>query len=87
MHIVRGRSQTTLTRQGKVEDTENVNVGIQISSYNSTVRPRDKAARTSQVHVFELGPKIFEMHGFAHFCTFLQVFLINEYLRCTFFDE
>ena len=35
MHIVRGRSQTTLTRQGKVGDTENVNVGIQISSYSS----------------------------------------------------
>ena len=49
-----------------------------------TVRPRDtrpQAARTSQVHVFKLGPKIFEMHIF---CTFLHVFLINEYLRCTF---
>ena len=35
-----------------------------------TVRPRDarpQAARTSQVHVFELGPKIFEMHVFARF--------------------
>ena len=55
-----------------------------------TVRPQDtrpQAARTSLVHVFELGPKIFEMHVFAHFCTFLHVFarfLINEYLRCTF---
>ena len=32
-----------------------------------TVRPRDtrpQAARTSQVHVFELGPKIFEMNEF-----------------------
>ena len=49
-----------------------------------TVRPRDtrpQAARTSQVHVFKLGPKIFEMQIF---CTFLHVFLINEYLRCTF---
>ena len=42
-----------------------------------TVRPRDtrpQAARTSQVHVFELGPKIFEMHVFARFCTILHVF-------------
>ena len=33
----------------------------------STVRPRDtrpQAARTSQVHVFELGPKKFEMNEF-----------------------
>ena len=33
----------------------------------STVRPRDtrpQAARTSQVQVFELGPKIFEMNEF-----------------------
>ena len=33
----------------------------------STVRPRDtrpQAARTSQVHVFELGPIIFELNGF-----------------------
>ena len=33
----------------------------------NTVRPRDtrpQAARTSQVHVFELGPKIFEMNEF-----------------------
>ena len=32
-----------------------------------TVRPRDtrpQAARTSQVHVFELGPKIFEVNKF-----------------------
>ena len=32
-----------------------------------TVRPWDtglQAARTSQVHVFELGPKIFEMNEF-----------------------
>ena len=43
------------------------------NNHGSTVRPRDtrpQAARTSQVHVFELGPKIFEMHVFAHFCTF-----------------
>ena len=26
------------------------------------------------MHVFELGPKIFEMHVFARFCTFLHVF-------------
>ena len=42
-----------------------------------TVRPRDtrpQAVRTSQVHVFELGPKLFEMHVFARFCTFLHVF-------------
>ena len=58
----------------------------------STVRPRDtrpQAARTSQVHVFKLGPKISEMHVFARFCTFLHVFacfLANENLRCTFFD-
>ena len=33
----------------------------------NTVRPRDtrpQAARTSQVHVFELGPKKFEMNEF-----------------------
>ena len=33
----------------------------------STVRPRDtrpQAARTLQVHVFELGPKIFELNEF-----------------------
>ena len=33
----------------------------------NTVRPRDtrlEAARTSQVHVFELDPKIFEMNEF-----------------------
>ena len=44
---------------------------------SGTVRPRDtrpQAARTSQVHVFELGPKLFEMHVFARFCTFLHVF-------------
>ena len=32
-----------------------------------TVRPQDtrpQAARTSQVHVFELGPQIFEMNEF-----------------------
>ena len=37
---------------------------------SNTVRPRDtrpQAARTSQVHVFKLGPKIFEMHVFARF--------------------
>ena len=42
-----------------------------------TVRPRDtrpQAARTLQVHVFELGPKIFEMHVFARFCMLLHVF-------------
>ena len=35
--------------------------------YLSTVRPRDtrpQAARTLQVHVFELGPKIFELNEF-----------------------
>ena len=55
--------------------------------FELTVRPRDtrpQAARTSQMHVFELGPKIFEMHVFARFCTFLHVFLTNEYLKCTF---
>ena len=34
---------------------------------HSTVKPRDtrpQAARTLQVHVFELGPKIFEMKEF-----------------------
>ena len=33
----------------------------------TTVRPRDtrpQAARTLQVHVFELGPKIFELNEF-----------------------
>ena len=37
------------------------------SSAGTTVRPRDtgpQAARTSQVHVFELGPKKFEMNEF-----------------------
>ena len=33
---------------------------------------------TLKRHVFELGPKLFEMHVFARF------FLINQYLRCTF---
>ena len=53
----------------------------------TTVRPRDtwpQAARTLQVHVFKLGPKIFQMHVFARFWTFLHVFLMNEYLRCMF---
>ena len=39
----------------------------QESDVPSTVRPRDtrpQAARTSQVHVFELGPKKFEMNEF-----------------------
>ena len=39
-----------------------------LSSFFSTVRPRDtrpQAARTSQVHVFELGPKKFEMNEFT----------------------
>ena len=55
----------------------------------TTVRPRDtrpQAARNSQVHVFELGPRIFEMHVFARFYTFLHIFsrfLIYEYLRYT----
>ena len=39
-----------------------------INNYNCyTVRPRDtrpQAARTLQVHVFELGPKIFELNEF-----------------------
>ena len=39
-----------------------------ISDYlSSTVSPRDtqpQAARTSQVHVFELGPKKFEINEF-----------------------
>ena len=45
-----------------------------------TVRPRDtrpQAARTSTMHDFELGPKIFEMHVFGHFsfsCTILEDF-------------
>ena len=49
----------------------------------NTVRPRDTrplAAQTSQVHIFELGPKIFEMHVFARFCTILHVF-------ASFFDK
>ena len=36
-------------------------------SIENTVRPRDtrpQAARTLQVHVFELGPKIFELNEF-----------------------
>ena len=36
-------------------------------AFGATVRPRDtrpRAARTSQVHVFELGPKKFEMNEF-----------------------
>ena len=36
-------------------------------SYVSTVRPRDtrpQGARTLQVHVFELGPKKFELNEF-----------------------
>ena len=39
----------------------------QVSKILCTVRPRDtrpQAARTSQVHVFELGPKIFELNEF-----------------------
>ena len=51
-----------------------------------TVRPRNtqpQAARTLQVHVFELGPKIFKMHVFARFCTFL-----HDFARfCTFFHK
>ena len=38
-----------------------------IFAESNTVRPRDtrpRAARTSQVHVFELGPKKFEMNEF-----------------------
>ena len=54
-----------------------------------TVRPRDtrpQAARTLTMHVFELGPKKFEMHKFLTF--FPKIFLdarffINCYLRCT----
>ena len=36
-------------------------------NYRTTVRPRNtrpQAARTLQVHVFELGPKIFELNEF-----------------------
>ena len=59
----------------------------------NTVMPRDTrplAARTSQVHVFELGPKIFEMHVFARFCTFLHDFaqfctILHVFAR--FFDK
>ena len=69
------------------DETNNILHAVKLGD---TVRPRDtrpQAARTLQVHIFELGPKIFDMHDFARFCTFLHVFarfLINEYLRCTF---
>ena len=43
-------------------------VSLQVQNIKSiTVRPRDtrpQAARTLQVHVFELGPKIFELNEF-----------------------
>ena len=48
---------------------------MEVVLIRSTVRPRDtrpQAARTSQVHVFKLGPKIFEMHVFARFCMFFD---------------
>ena len=50
---------------------------FQMDNFIDTVRPPDtrpQTAWTSQVHVFELGPKILEMHVFARFCRFLQVF-------------
>ena len=65
----------------------------QYKEKTSTVRPRDKRpqdARTLTMHVFEKGPKTFEIQVFARFCTFLHVFarfLANETLRCTFFDN
>ena len=43
---------------------KNLNPG---TCFGATVRPRDtrpQAARTLQVHVFELGPKIFELNEF-----------------------
>ena len=68
--------------------------------YVCTVGPwaaRPQAARTLKMHVFELGPKIFEMHVFARFLPFFDkwalemhvfarfcTFLMNEYFRCTF---
>ena len=58
----------------------------------STVRPRDtrpQAARNSQVHVFELGPKIFEVHVFARFCTFFDKWVLEMHVFtrfCTFFS-
>ena len=46
------------------------NLNLQVEN---TVRPRDtrpQDARTLTMHVFEKGPKTFEMHVFARFSTF-----------------
>ena len=45
----------------------------------STVRPRDtrpQAARTLTMHIFELGPKKFEMHVFDELLLEMHEFLI-----------
>ena len=39
-----------------------------LGAFTSTVRPQDtrpQAARTSRVHIYELGPKNFEMNEFT----------------------
>ena len=53
-------------REGELE-LKDMKQHISGYTFDITVRPRDtrpQAARTSQVHVFELGPKIFELNEF-----------------------